>query len=148
ATEAGILAQDAPYLTPESDRARLDALLWRNEISAAQRQMARVGARTATVAKALIALASGLVRAKTALAKVSGSTDPTLLYDWSRALRAVDKDAEAHAMLLGVEAAALARDHTQRWWNEVAVQARDSFAAHDPPLALKLVDHAEIPVGY
>src|SRR6201996_2160759 len=81
ATEAGILAQDASYLTPESDRARLDALLWRNEISSAQRQMARVDAKTVAVAKARIALASGLARAKAALAKVSGSSDPTLLYD-------------------------------------------------------------------
>jgi soluble lytic murein transglycosylase len=146
-TEAGILAQDAPYLTPEADRARLDALLWRNEISAAQRQMARVDSRTVAVAKARIALASGLARAKAALAKVSGSSDPTLLYDWSRALRAADKDTEAHAMLLRVEPAALARDHTQRWWNEVAVQARDALAAHNPRLALELVNHAQIPVG-
>jgi len=92
-------------------------------------------------------LSSGLVRGKAVLAKVSGSTDPTLLYDWSRALRAADKDAEAHAMLLRVDAAGLARDHTQRWWNEVAVQARDALAAHDPRVALELVDHAQIPVG-
>src|SRR5262249_52500492 len=41
-TERGILAADSTYLTPESDRSRLDNLLWRGEITDAQRQMARV----------------------------------------------------------------------------------------------------------
>ena len=77
-TEAGILAQDAAYLTSESDRARLDMLLWSNQITAARRQMARVDSKTAALAQARIALASGLAHAGSALAKVSGSTDPHL----------------------------------------------------------------------
>src|SRR5579863_2470106 len=40
ATEAGILAQDGPYLTPDADKSRLDTLVWRDEVSAARRQMA------------------------------------------------------------------------------------------------------------
>ncbi len=50
-------------------------------------------------------------------------------------------------MLLRIEPAGLARDHTQRWWNEVAIQARDALADGDTKLALQLVDHAEVPVG-
>ena len=146
-TEATIVAQDGTYLTPEADKARLDALVWRNEISAARRQMARVDRKSREVAEARIALGSGIAKAKSALAKVSGSSDPTLLFDWSRALRAEHKDAEAHAMLLRVEPTSLARDHTQRWWNEVAVQARDALAAGDPRRALELVDHAQLPVS-
>ena len=72
---------------------------------------------------------------------------PTLLYDWARALRAENKDAEAHAMLLRVDPTVLARDHIQRWWNEVAVEARDALAAGDPRLALELADHAQLPVS-
>jgi len=146
-TEASIIAQDRGALTPESDRARLDGLLWRGEFTAARRQMARVDSKTAAVAQARMALAAGLPKARTALAKVSGSSDPGLLFDWSRALRAANKDADAHAKLLKIEPAALARDHTQRWWNEVAVQARDALTAGNPRLALELVDHAQIPVS-
>lgn len=146
-TEAGILAQDRNALTPESDRARLDGLLWRGEFTAAHRQIARVDSKTAALAQARIALASGLPKARTALAKVSGSSDPGLLYDWSRALRAANKDADAHAKLLKIEPATLARDHTQRWWNEVAVQARDALTAGKPRLAMELVDHAQLPVS-
>jgi soluble lytic murein transglycosylase len=146
-TEAGILAQDGSYLTPGSDRARLDGLLWRGELTAARRQIGRVDSKSAALAQARMALGSGLAKAKAALAKVAGSNDPALLYDWARALRAANKDAEAHAMLLRVEPATLARDHTQRWWNEVAIQARDALTAGNPRLALELVDHAQIPVS-
>lgn len=146
-TEASIIAQDRSALTPESDRARLDGLLWRGEFTAARRQMARVDSKTAALAQARMALAAGLPKARPALAKVSGSTDPGLLFDWSRALRAANKDTDAHAKLLKIEPAALARDHTQRWWNEVAVQARDALTAGNPRLALELVDHAQIPVS-
>ena len=60
-TEAGILAQDAAYLTPESDRARLDALLWRNEIAAgAAADDAGGFRRRRRLAQARIALAAGL----------------------------------------------------------------------------------------
>ncbi|HXS07805.1 MAG TPA: lytic transglycosylase domain-containing protein [Rhizomicrobium sp.] len=146
-TEAGILSADGAYLTPEADRARLDTLLWRGEVIDAKRQMKRVDSKSRAVAEARIALASGYAKARTALAKVAGSNDPALLFDWARALRLADKDKAAHAMLLRIEPAALARDHTQRWWNEVAVQARDALAAGDPRLALRLAEHAGIPPG-
>ena len=146
-TEAGILSADNAYLTPQADRARLDTLLWRGEAAAAKRQMARVDAKTRAVAEARLALAAGYAKARPMLAKVAGSSDPALLLEWARALRLADKDKDAHAMLLRVEPATLARDHTQRWWNEVAVQARDALAAGDPKLALRLVEHAQIPPG-
>jgi len=43
--EQAILEKDASYLTPESDRARMDALLWRGETTAARRQLSRVDRR-------------------------------------------------------------------------------------------------------
>ena len=146
-TEKGILSADAAYLTPESDRARLDTLLWSGEFTAAKRQMKRVDAKSRAAAEARIALASGYAKARSALAKVSSSNDPALLFDLARALRLAGKDKEAHAMLLRIEPGPLAREHTQRWWNEVAVQARDALAAGDPRLALKLVEHADLPPG-
>lgn len=149
-TEADIISKDAAYLTPESDRARLDWLLWQGDVTAAKRQIARVDRRTADLARARIALSSGLRRARRELEKVSHSTDPTLLFDWARALRADNKDARAHATLLKIDPTILARDHAQRWWNEVSAEARDALQAHDPKMALRLVEHAGLTdgVGY
>lgn len=160
-TQNAILAKDAAFLTPEADKVRLDAVLWRGDISAARRQLARVDAPTAALARARMALSgydpgsplqphlrgSVLVYAKPFLAKVEGSTDPALLYDWSRQLRLDHQDKAAHAMLLAISPEALARDHTARWWAEVNVQARDALAAGDARLALALVDHAMLPKG-
>lgn len=145
ATERGILAKDTAYLTPDADKARLDALLWRGEIDAARRQVARVDAKAAAIAQARIALGAGLPHAKPFLAKISDSADPNLLFDWSRQLRLDHQDQAAHAMVLTIAPESLARDHTARWWAEINVQARAALMAGDPRLALSLVDHAMLP---
>jgi soluble lytic murein transglycosylase len=141
--ELAILQQDGAYLTPESDRIRLDTLLWRSDITAAKRQVSRVDPATAEIANARIALASfGLPRAQAVVDRLRDSSDPGLLFDWARALRVADSDREAHAMLLRVPAAAMVRDHAARWWAEVNVQARDALASGEPRQALDLVQHA------
>jgi soluble lytic murein transglycosylase len=147
ATELAIVQKDAAYLTPESDATRLDNLLWRGETTAARREIARVGDAAARVAEARIALTAGLPKAQAALDKVSGSSDPGLLLDWSRALRLANRDNEAHAMLLRIPASGMVREHAARWWNECAVQGRDALASGDPAMALKLVDHAGFTSG-
>jgi soluble lytic murein transglycosylase len=148
AIELAILQQDGAYLTPESDRARLDALLWRGEITAARRELARVDAATAEIANARIALASfGLPKAQALLEPLRDSSDPGLLFDWARALRLAERDREAHAMLLRAPAAALVKEHAARWWAEVNVQARDALASAEPRQALDLLQHAGFAAG-
>ncbi|HEY0265750.1 MAG TPA: hypothetical protein VGC16_03305, partial [Rhizomicrobium sp.] len=146
--ELAIVQKDGAYLTPDSDRARLDALLWRGEVTAARRELSRVDAATADIANARIALVSqGLPRAAAAVEKFRDSSDPGLLFDWSHALRQADRDSDAHAMLLRVPAAPLVAGHAARWWAEVNVQARDALAAADPRMALQLVQHAGFTSG-
>jgi soluble lytic murein transglycosylase len=141
--EQAILQRDAASLTPESDRARLDALLWRGEITAAKRQVSRVDAATADIANARIALASiGLPRAEALVNTLKDSSDPNLLFDWSRALRLADRDRDAHVLLLRTPAADLVKNHAARWWAEVNIQARDALAGAEPKLAYDLVQHA------
>jgi soluble lytic murein transglycosylase len=147
ATELQIVLKDAAHLTPESDRARLNNLLWRGETSAARRLLARVDARTAAIANARIALTSGLPKAQSALNAVADSSDPNLLFDWSRALRLAGRDSEAHAMLLRIPASTLVKDRAARWWNESAIQARDALSEGDPRMALDLVEHAGFTSG-
>jgi soluble lytic murein transglycosylase len=141
--EQAIIQKDGAYLTPESDRARLDALLWRGEITAARRQVTRVDAATADIANARIALQSaGLPKAQALVEKFRDSSDSSLLFDWSRALRLANRDNEAHALLLRTPAAELRKDHASRWWAETNAQARDALASANPKLAYDLVQHA------
>jgi len=147
-TEQAILQKDSAQLTQENDRARLDALLWRGEISAAKRQVSRVDAATAEIANGRIALASvGLPKAEALMNTLKDNPDPNLLFDWSRALRLADRDNEAHALLLRIPATDLAKNHTARWWAEVNVQARDALASANPKLAYDLVQHAGLASG-
>jgi soluble lytic murein transglycosylase len=146
--EQAIIQKDGAYLTPESDRARLDALLWRSEIIAAKRQVARVDAATADVANARIALQSaGLPKAQALMENFKDSSDPNLLFDWSRALRLANRDREAHDILLRTPAAELVKNHAARWWGETNAQARDALASADPKLAYELVQHAGFTSG-
>jgi soluble lytic murein transglycosylase len=148
ATELAIVQKDGALLTPDSDHARLEALLWRGEITAAKRESARVDAATAEIANARIALYSyGLPKAQAVVEKLRDSSDPGLLFDWSHALRMAGRDREAHAMLLRAPAAPLVKDHAGRWWAEVSIQARDALAATDPRTALSLVQHAGFTSG-
>jgi soluble lytic murein transglycosylase len=146
-TELDIVQRDGAHITPAADRARLDNLLWRGQVTAARRMLSRVGGAAADTAQARIALRLGLARAKKELAKVAGSSDPSLLFDWSHALRMEDRDREAHAMLLRVEAAPMVEDHAARWWGECNAQARDALAAGDPKTALALVRHCGFTEG-
>jgi soluble lytic murein transglycosylase len=146
--ELAIVQKDGAYLTPESERVRLDTLLWRSDVTAAKRQVLRVDPATAEMANARIALASfGLPKAQAVVERLGDSSDAGLLFDWARALRVADRDREAHAMLLRAPAAALARDHAARWWAEVNVQARDALASGEPRQALDLVQHAGFASG-
>lgn len=141
--EQAILAKDAAYLSPDSDRQRLDNLIWRGEIGAAKRQLARLDGLTRDIGTARIALySSGWPNARAAVEKVQGSADPSLLFDWTRNLRLADKRAEAHAILLRIEPGALLRSHAVAWWREVSIQTRDALAAGDPTQALQIVRHA------
>jgi soluble lytic murein transglycosylase len=141
--EAAILAKDAAYLTQESDRQRLDNLIWRSEISAAKRQVARLDGAARDVGNARIALYStGWPNARAAVEKVRDSSDPNFLYDWSRNLRLADKNAEAHTVLLKIDPASLVRGHAVAWWRETSIQTRDALADNNPNQALEIVRHA------
>ena len=145
-TELGIVQQFASVLTAADERARLENLLWRSEITPARRVLARITGDTG-VARARIALAaSGAKGARTALDAVSGSSDPALLYDWATALRRDGQNDAAHAMLLRIPVGAL-KDHADRWWAEHNIQARDALNDNDPREALEIVRHAGLSAG-
>lgn len=148
AVELAIVQKEGALLTAESDRARVDNLLWRSEVTAARRTAARMEGQAADIANARIALmGTGLPKAQAALDKVADSSDPSLLFDWARALRLAGRDNEAHAILLRVPAAPMVREHSARWWAELNLHARDALSGGDPREALALVQHAGFTSG-
>lgn len=146
--ELAIVQKDAAYLTPESDRARIDAQLWRGEITAARRELSRVDPATADIANARIALYSyGWVRAQATVEKLANTSDPGLLFDWAHALRMAGRDKDAHAVLLRTPAAPMVKEHAARWWTELSIHARDALASAEPQDAVALIRHAGFTSG-
>lgn len=146
--ELAILQKDAAYLTPESDRERIDAELWRGEITAARRELSRVDPATADIANARIALyAYGWVRAQATVEKLANTTDPGLLFDWAHALRMAGRDKDAHAVLLRTPAGPMVKEHAARWWTELSIHARDALASAEPQDAVALIRHAGFTSG-
>ncbi|HTC82917.1 MAG TPA: hypothetical protein VK683_01125, partial [Rhizomicrobium sp.] len=150
--ETMIAQKNGAALNPESERARLDGLLWRREITAAKRQIARVDPATVDIGNARIGLDSyGLPKAQALLDKLTNNqtamTDPGLLFDWAHALRLAARDREAHAVLMRVPTGPMVKDHAARWWAELNLHARDALAAADPKQALGLVQHAGFTSG-
>jgi soluble lytic murein transglycosylase len=148
AIELAIVQKDAAYLTPESDRARLDSLLWRGEITSARRELARVDGPSADIGNARIALAMyGWPKAQAVVEKLGATTDPGLLFDWAHALRLAGRDQDAHAILLRIAPAPMVRAHAARWWSELNLHARDALAQAAPSDALALAEHAGFSSG-
>ena len=148
AVELAIVQKDGTLLTAESDRARVDNLLWRSEVTAGRRTASRMEGQAADIVNARIALmGTGLPKAQAALDKVADSSDPSLLFDWAHALRMAGHDKEAHAILLRVPAAPMVREHAERWRAELNLHARDALSGGDPHEALALVQHAGFTSG-
>lgn len=132
--ELAIVLKDGAYLTPDVDRARLDRLLWRDDVASAKREVARVDSETARLAGVRIALRSSYSHAQHLLNNISGGPslrDPGLLFDRAHAARHAGYDLDAFALLERIPAHDVARLHPGRWWAELNVNARDALALHD-----------------
>src|SRR5215472_9260573 len=109
--ELAIVQKDGVILTLDDDRARLDNLLWRDETTDAQRELARLDDVSARVGAVRIALRNDPQRAKTLIAQLptSANSDPNLLFDRARAARHAGDNAEAQSLLLRISSHEAAR---------------------------------------
>lgn len=141
ATEASILRQYGDLFDGATQKARLDSLLWRDEIKAAARQAARTDGATARIAAVRLALRGGRRDARALLAGLPAelSDDPALLYDRAMMARKASDMETARALLARIALAPFARDHASQTWVEVAASSRQALQDGDGRGAYKLV---------
>jgi soluble lytic murein transglycosylase len=127
--ELAIVQKDGALLTLEDDRTRLDNLLWRDETTDAQRELARLDDVSARIGALRIALRTDPQRAKGLLATLPSSaySDPNLLFDRARAARHAGDSAEAESLLLRIASHEPARAHPTKWWSEFNAEARQAL---------------------
>ena len=149
ADELAITRRDTQYLSPNAEKQRLDNLLWRDDISAAKRQVARVDGATQKLAQARIALKSGGAAATKALDNVSGSQadDPSLMFARAQAARRSGNSKSAQSLLQAIPVRRLPAAHVSRWWGEVNLDAHQAFQDGNPQIAYALVSDTGLSSG-
>jgi soluble lytic murein transglycosylase len=147
--ELAIVQKDGALLTPEDDRERLDNLLWRDETTDAQRELARLDDVSARIGAVRIALRTDAQRAKRLLAGLPSSaySDPNLLFDRARAARHAGDNAEAESLLLRITSHEPARAHPTKWWSELNAEARQALEDKNFRTAYSLASDTGLAAG-
>ncbi len=131
--ELAIVQKDGSVLTPDDDRRRLDNLLWKDLVSDANRELARVDDATARLGAARIALRTDPSHARNLIANLPPAvgSDPGLLFDRARTARHAGDNIGSEQLLLRISSHDAARDHPAKWWSEFNVQARGALQDRD-----------------
>lgn len=114
------------HLRAEDDSARLDRLLWDQQLDAARRQILRVDAAHKQLAQARLALIGAKGNIQAALDKIPAGlrSDPGLVFERLRWLRRKEKYDDAIQILKSPPADLVRPD---LWWPERALIARKAF---------------------
>ena len=148
--ELAIVQKDGAMLTADTDRQRLNNLLWRDDTASARRQVARVSNEYQQVAQARLALRSGAAAGE----KMAGNlpaelaADPDLLFDRARAARrASDYDRGEALLLRALGSGAIAKAHPAKVWLETNILAREALKSGNYRTAYQLLDRTDFNPG-
>ncbi len=137
----------ASLLCVADHEARLDRLLWENEITAARAMYPYVDASHKALAEARIALANQTTRAETIMAQVPASLqeDAGLLYERVRWRRKNDNDDGALDLLLK---APKDLGQPEKWWEERHIVIRRLIEAKNFAMAYRLAASHGLTTGF
>ncbi len=139
--ELSIVQKDGALLTPDVDRQRLDNMLWRDDVTGAKREMARVDDTTQRLAAARIALRTSPGSAQRTIASLSADlgSDPSLLFDRARAARRAGDNNGAEVLLQRAPLKEMEKLHPTRVWSELSIDVRQALQDGNPRAAYGLV---------
>lgn len=137
----------APLLRREDHLARIDRLLWKNDITGARAMYAYVDDDIQELAEARIALANQSSKGPALAQRVSSSLrrDPGLLYEQLRWERKNDKNEEAIEILLN---APDQLGHPDAWWAERHIVIRRLMEQKDYSLAYRIAARHGLSSGF
>ncbi|MDE2181660.1 MAG: transglycosylase SLT domain-containing protein [Alphaproteobacteria bacterium] len=147
--ELAIVEKDGVHLTPDTERRRLDNLIWKDQITAAKREMARVDDTTQRLGAARIALRTQPQQWRNTISALSADliSDPWLAFDKARAARRAGDNTQAEALLLRAPFRELIKTHTASVWAELNVDARQALQDGNPHMAYELVHDTGLTSG-
>ncbi len=149
AEELYIVQKGGSHITRAADRERLDALLWRDDIASAKRQIARGSDADAKIAAARIAIRAGRKNATRIVSELPQdlADDPGLQFDRAKALRTAG-DAKTPAIILRrIKLADIAKARPSAVWKELSIAIRQLLQDGDAKGAYELASDAGFAPG-
>lgn len=140
--EFDIISRHGDILTPDVDAKRIDHLLWRNEISAAKRELSRVSSDTQQIAQVRIQLKQDPAGGLRAAESLNATTDPGLIYDLVRAYRRQNDISEIAALVARAPDRQIAAMGPNAWWTELNIATRDALQTHDYANAYRIASNS------
>ena len=147
--ELAIIRSHGDILTPDVDRQRLDHLLWRNDLTAARREMSRVQADSQRLAQVRMALKTN-PRAGERMVDALPQTlrnDPGIIFDRARMLRQAGGSDDVPALLVRTPTREMAKIDPDNWWGELNLAARDAMKGGSYDTAYRLVSDTGLSEG-
>jgi soluble lytic murein transglycosylase len=149
AQEYDIVSRHNDVLTSEVDRARLNRLLFEDEVSAAKRELPRAPADSQQVAQVRIALRTAPARGVEMIRAlpVALQSDPGLLFDRIKLMRAW-KQVDSIALYLSrMPTRDLARIDPAKWWSELNADAREAISERRFQTAHAIIGYSGLTAG-
>lgn len=134
-------------LTAGDYKARLDNLLYAEELDAAMRAAQRLGASQVALAKARAAVAKKASNAKALLDAVphDARNDAAFIFTMAQWLRRNDKINEAAHWMLKAPTSPAAIHDLEEWWTERRLLARKLLDIGEPRMAFRIASAAALP---
>jgi soluble lytic murein transglycosylase len=144
--EYAILQRDGDWIGADTHAARLDALLWTDDIAGARRQITHVEGEARTVGDARLRLKANLATADTVMGSLPASLrdNPGIVFEQAHALRRAGRNDEAWAVMAR---APEHPPHPERWWPERHIMTRDALKAQQYQRAYDIVVHHGLTSG-
>ena len=139
--EFAIIQRHGDILTPDVDRARLDRLLFNNDLSAARREMSRVPSDAQQLAEARLVLHVNPYQGMQVVDALPANlqNDPGLLFDRAKLLRQQSSVDAIPPLLSKTPTREMAEINPGKWWNELNLAARTAIQQKSYSTAYQLV---------
>ncbi len=141
--EFQIIQRHGAILTPDVDRARLERLISRNNISDARRELSRVETGDQKIAETRLTLRTSPTSGQRMLDELpdTAKDDPGIIFDRTRLLRQQLSVDAIPQLLVKAPTRELAEVSPTRWWSELNLDARTALQTSSYASAYAIAAH-------
>ncbi len=150
--ELAIVQKDGSLLSADTDRQRLNNLLWRDDTASARRQLSRVSNDAQQIGQVRLTLRSSPAAGEKMAAGLPGnlSADPDLLFDRARGRaprHRLQPGQNSSSLLRALANGNAAKTHPAKLWAETNIIVREALKDGNYRTAYQLLDRTDLNPG-